>query len=197
MCEYSQKLVAWLDHELGDAERSELEHHFQTCLECRKQLGKYKQISDWFMVYRDAVAAARVRRDTSRWVPLFSGAAAIALAATIILLFVRPRIAPLPVQPAAAVAPPPAVLEVTPAPRTTPHVHRGHSPSHVQAHAANWPPTAPAIQIAIPADAVFPPGAVPEGVNFTADVSLGPDGSAQQIRLRPRLAGFERRASQP
>jgi hypothetical protein len=28
-------------------------------------------------------------------------------------------------------------------------------------------------------------------------VSFGPDGSAQQIRLRPRLIGFERRTTQP
>jgi hypothetical protein len=51
--------------------------------------------------------------------------------------------------------------------------------------------------MAIPADAVFPPGAVPEGVSFTADVSIGPDGSAQQIRFRPLMAGLERRTTEP
>ena len=42
----------------------------------------------------------------------------------------------------------------------------------------------PAIQIAIPADSMFPPGAVPEGVNFVASLSLA-DGSVQAIRLQP------------
>jgi hypothetical protein len=43
----------------------------------------------------------------------------------------------------------------------------------------------PEIEIAIPAEAIFPPGAVPEGFQFVADVSIGADGSAQSLRLRP------------
>jgi hypothetical protein len=58
-------------------------------------------------------------------------------------------------------------------------------------------PPEPAVEIAIPGDAMFPPGAVPEGMNFIADVTLAPDGSTERLRLRPRLAGFERRQSQP
>jgi hypothetical protein len=52
-----------------------------------------------------------------------------------------------------------------------------------------------AIQIAIPAEAMFPPGAMPEGVTFVADVSIGADGSVEQLRLRPRLVRFERGAN--
>jgi hypothetical protein len=49
---------------------------------------------------------------------------------------------------------------------------------------AEKPPlTQAAIQIAIPAEAIFPPGAVPEGVTYIA--SLAPDGSVQSIRLQP------------
>jgi hypothetical protein len=62
---------------------------------------------------------------------------------------------------------------------------------------SNWLLPQPAIQVAIPAESIFPPGAVPEGINFTAVVSFGPDGSPQQIRLRPRLTGFERSTVQP
>ena len=62
---------------------------------------------------------------------------------------------------------------------------------------ANWLPAEPAIEIAIPADAMFPPGALPEGVNFTANISIAADGSAQQVRLQPRLIAFERKANQP
>jgi len=58
-------------------------------------------------------------------------------------------------------------------------------------------PDEPVIQIAIPAEEMFPPGAVPEGMHFVADVTIAADGSAERLRLRPRLAGFERRTTQP
>jgi hypothetical protein len=57
-------------------------------------------------------------------------------------------------------------------------------------------PAAPALEIAIPGDAIFPPGAFPPGISFTADVTIAPDGSAQQIRLQPQLVEFERRSNQ-
>jgi hypothetical protein len=56
---------------------------------------------------------------------------------------------------------------------------------------AGWVPASPAIRIAIPAEAMFPPGAVPEGVNFTADFSIAADGSAAPLRLLPRPSGTQ------
>jgi anti-sigma factor RsiW len=56
---------------------------------------------------------------------------------------------------------------------------------------------APAVQVAIPADSLFPPGAVPPGISFTADIAIEPDASAQRISLRPRLAQFERSMTGP
>ena len=53
------------------------------------------------------------------------------------------------------------------------------------ANVASWTPAEPAIQIAIPAAAMFPPGAVPDGLTFIADVTIAADGSAQRLRLRP------------
>jgi hypothetical protein len=50
---------------------------------------------------------------------------------------------------------------------------------------ASWTPTEPAIQIIIPAEAMFPPGAVPEGINFIAELDIASDGSAQGLRLQP------------
>jgi hypothetical protein len=56
---------------------------------------------------------------------------------------------------------------------------------------------------------MFPPGAVPEGVNFTADFSIAADGSAAPLRLQPRPSGtpsdtpigtqvhYERKLTQP
>jgi hypothetical protein len=58
-------------------------------------------------------------------------------------------------------------------------------------------PDEPVVQIAIPADEMFPPGAVPEGIHFAADLTIAADGSVERLRLRPRLAGFERRTTQP
>ena len=64
-----------------------------------------------------------------------------------------------------------------------PHIVAPVAPAQVQN--ANWVPVEPAIQIAIPADAMFAPGAVPQGVSFVAELSIAADGSAQQLRLRP------------
>jgi len=58
-------------------------------------------------------------------------------------------------------------------------------------------PPQPPIEIAIPADAMFPPGAVPPGMSFTAQLTITADGSPEQLGLRPRLAGFERSKNQP
>jgi hypothetical protein len=48
-----------------------------------------------------------------------------------------------------------------------------------------WAMAEPAIQIAIPADAMFPPGAVPEGVTYIANVSLGGSASVQGLGIQP------------
>jgi len=58
-------------------------------------------------------------------------------------------------------------------------------------------PPQPPIEIAIPADAMFPPGAVPPGMSFTAELTIAADGSPEHLGLRPRLAGFERSKNQP
>jgi hypothetical protein len=67
----------------------------------------------------------------------------------------------------------------------------------VQNQNAYLQPDEPMIRIAIPADEMFPPGAVPEGIHFVADLTIAADGSAERLLLRPRLAGFERRATLP
>jgi hypothetical protein len=91
---------------------------------------------------------------------------------------------------------------------------RAQTPAQTPAHApaprpsqvrdAAWQPAEPAIEIAIPAEAMFPPGAVPEGFNFTADLSIAPDGSASRISLQPRLSApigtpvnYERKPTRP
>jgi anti-sigma factor RsiW len=71
------------------------------------------------------------------------------------------------------------------------------SVAQTRSEGANSLFSAPAVQVAIPADALFPPGAVPPGISFTADIAIEPDASAQRISLRPRLAQFERRMTRP
>jgi hypothetical protein len=57
--------------------------------------------------------------------------------------------------------------------------------AHKKARRAEFEMAEPAIQIAIPGEAMFPPGAVPEGVTYIANVSLAADGSVQGVRLQP------------
>jgi hypothetical protein len=51
------------------------------------------------------------------------------------------------------------------------------------------------LEIAIPGEAIFAPGALPEGIGFTVDVTIAADGWAQPMQVRPQLAEFERRAN--
>src|SRR5262249_61738176 len=60
---------------------------------------------------------------------------------------------------------------------------RPHAPAPVTS--ARWLPAEPAVQITLPAETMFAPGAVPQGVSFNAELVLAADGSAQRIRLHP------------
>ena len=64
-------------------------------------------------------------------------------------------------------------------------VQRPRLRKQVPAPSAAWQPAEQTIQIIIPADALFPPGAFPEGVSFVADLRLAADGSAGGLALRP------------
>src|SRR5215472_4087534 len=204
MCNDSGKLVAFLDHELDDGEMAGIRRHLEGCTDCRTQLNQYESASNSFRTYCDAVEMAEhARHERSRWtVPVISGAAATALAAAVVLLLLGHRVekagTPAPIHAAAAVASESAsALEPPPAPRTSHQVHRLHVAPPVQTRGVELVPAEPAIEIAIPADSMFPPGAVPDGFAFTADVSFAPDGSARQMRLRPRLVSFQKGAPQP
>jgi anti-sigma factor RsiW len=223
MCDFSGKLMPWLDHELPADDAADVARHLQLCLECRGRVEAYRQLSGAFDGYCDAYCdetmALRPRRKLSRRTLTVAGAAALAAAmAALVLLAPRARIrlspvlAPAPVANAAIVSQPPAppvqaaqAAQAAAVPiKTIPRLEQSkgaeqirHPAPQPQAQATNWLPPEPAVEIAIPADAIFPPGAVPEGVSFTAEVAIAPDGSAQQIRLRPQLTEFERRSTRP
>jgi hypothetical protein len=222
MCDFSGKLTAWLDHELSANDAADVERHLQHCPQCCEQIEAYGRVSAAFEAYCDAYCdaarASRPRHKLPRWVLTSSGAGAIAaIMAALFLLAPRARVQLSPVRapgPAASTAivsqavqtaetpeatqpSPAAVKTVRRLERRKGAEQRGYGASRRSGQAENWPPVEPTVEIAFPADAIFPPGAVPAGVSFTADITIGPYGSAQQIRLRPQLAGFERRPTQP
>jgi hypothetical protein len=229
MCDFSGKLIAWVDRELPESEASDVQQHVAGCPECRHRLAIYQQASSAFEAYCEATFAAETRPKLPRWTLAACGAGAIAAAVAIAALLMLPRERVVQVQarvmrpaalPHAAAqmfdapsaptqAHPPIEAALTPASR----IKREHY-QYVAAPARTQHPTAavasqisgpgvspfaakPALEIAISADAMFPPGAVPAGMSFTAELTIAADGTAERLGLHPRLAGFERRKNQP
>lgn len=180
MCEYSSKLIPWLDDELPPVETEALDRHLAECRECLEQAQSFRDVSHAFALYIRETAAPPVRSNC-RWL-LISAAIAAAL---LVALFLRtPRPAPnvhtnIPQQAMQA----PAITQNAPvliAKAASPHVHR-----RTAKRAAPWMPAEPTIQLLIPADALFPPGALPQGVGFVADFRLASDGSPGGLISRP------------
>ena len=87
------------------------------------------------------------------------------------------------------------------APAITNHAHRGadtvkheehaatrfrqKSESHSQMENANEAAAETPIEIAVPTEEMFPPGAVPAGIGFTAVVTLSADDAVQAAAIRP------------
>lgn len=187
MCDVQGKLIAWLDRELPTAEASEVERHIEQCRECQRWVATYGHVSETFDAYCDAVMVAKEPRRVSRWVPVLAGS--LVAASIMLLVLLWGRVEPAPVLAptvATASAPVPApFVEAVPGPRK-PTMRRHHTAqaSRVEERFTQGQPMDTAIQIAIPAEAMFPPGAMPAGVNFIADLRIAPDGSVQQVRLR-------------
>lgn len=184
MCEYRAKLIAWLDCELDSEEAADVEAHVQACKECRSQVAVYEQVSRAFDAYCDATLAAKTPHRLPRWVPALSGV--VVAAAVLLLAFPRTRVesprvhAPIPAPIAAAIS-----VDVAPEPASGKKILKRRARKLVPDKTLKWLPSDAAVQIAIPAEAMFPPGAVPEGMNLIAELSIAPDGSVERLRLRP------------
>jgi anti-sigma factor RsiW len=190
MCDFQGNLIAWLDRELPEKEAAEVQNHVRGCEECRSQVEAYERLSREFDAYCDAAMSPRVHAKAPRWVRALSGAAAAAaVTAALLLMFPRARVEKPPVieAPVAVVAPvvAPEAASASVAPVSIRRVHPRHVVTPAQTRAADWLPPEPTIEIAIPAAAMYPPGAVPEGMSFIVDVRLSGDGSAQQFSVRP------------
>jgi hypothetical protein len=227
MCEFSQRLVAWLDGELPEGEAAEMDRHLVECMQCRGQLDAYQKASDAFGAYGNAYGDAALSAKPGRISigPTAAVSTAVAIAATVAAFFLfTARIRHSPIRTPAEIGSttstsqrlqteqkePASQLAMVAPPRAVPHPQKSQAADRMRRRGitdrqieapppqkdTNSLPGAPAVEIAIPADAIFPPGAVPAGVSFTADVTLASDGSAEQIRLRPQLTEFERRGNQ-
>jgi anti-sigma factor RsiW len=188
MCEFQAKLIAFLDRELPSEEVADVQRHVEGCGECRDRLAGYEQVNESFDAYCDAVMAAKTRRNVPRWVPVLASAAVAAV--VMFLAFPQKRVEPPPVlTPMITAVSVPGAMPVLapPAPQPAPRnkkMHRPHAVPAVRERAVKWRPTETAVQIAIPAEAMFPPGAMPKGLNFVAELRIAPDGSVKQVCLR-------------
>src|SRR5271166_2310557 len=171
MCNYSTRLVSWMDGELGEHEAAEVRRHVGSCVECRERVSSYESVSRelgaYYLASTQVSAETAGHRKLPRWVPAAAGVAA----AFLIVLALMPRSArQVPSVPQVAAMTPPTI-EV-PAVNPVKPVQRTHAAAHRKARTTNWAMVGPAIQIAIPADSMFPPGAVPEGVTYIANLSF-------------------------
>jgi hypothetical protein len=188
MCDFSGKLIAWLDHEFAEDDACEVERHVKCCAECGSQVQAYQNVSNTFDEYCEALLEPKAHRERPRWLPLVVGAATAA-AVGLLLAFLPGPVEKLPLKPPALTAFPPMVSRAAIAPNKRNQRRRGVTPMLKTVRGregyGNWMAAEPAIQIAIPGDAMFPPGALPEGISFVAKLSVAADGSAERINLQP------------
>ena len=189
MCDFSGKLIAWLDRELPEGETCDVERHVNSCAECQAQISRYEQAAHLFDAYCEALLEFKAHRRIPGWVPLVAGPAAVA-ALGFLLAFVPGPAETLPSRTPMATTPPPAIFKTALDPTHVKQHRRVIAPAQLAARNAqpageNWMAAEPAIQISIPGDAMFPPGAVPEGISFVAELSVAADGSPERIHLQP------------
>ena len=174
MCEYSGRLIAWMDQELPDEEATNVAWHLGQCAECRQAVRAYEEVSGAF----PGVLRSGLRRqghgfqspDTaSVW--MTGGLAAAALLVALLLL--KPRTEQLTIHAPSPPHAPQIAFErpVAPAPMLHAYSRRTAAPVPVGSPVRpQWIALEPTVEVALPAEALFPPGAVPPGFSFIADV---------------------------
>jgi hypothetical protein len=208
MCKWSDQLIAWLDCELTTDAAATLERHLDGCATCRRQLDTYRRTSAAIVTYGEWALTATNHRIVGRQA-LIVCAAAAAVVAVVGVFALSPKYGRVETPPeslessSASLSPletskpvPPSdgpqfrELRVPERQTAMKAVRSGARRRSVSLAApagdeSGWSPPTPAIRIAIPFNEIFPPGAVPDGVSFNADLTIAPDGSAQWLRLWP------------
>jgi Putative zinc-finger len=167
MCEYSGRLVAWLDQELPDQEATNVEWHVRHCAECWKAVDAYQEVSGAFLVCYEAAIVARPR---SRLTSQIAGcvAAAVAILALVLLAQQQPQSEKLSVRlPSPEHAPAMAFEKSAPSAPAAAVRPQPTAPAPIH---SQWIAEEPVVEVALPADGLFPPGAVPQGFSFIAEV---------------------------
>jgi len=163
MCEYSGRLIAWLDRELGDQEATNVEWHVGQCAECRCAVSAYQQVSGAFLLCYEATMTVKKPRNKPLWAWGGVAAAAAILAA---FLLTPPRTEKLAAHIPSPPHAPPMAFERPLAPVARVRSLPRPEPTPVL---SQWIAVEPTVEVALPADALFPPGAVPAGFSFIAD----------------------------
>jgi len=166
MCDFSGKLIAWLDQELTATEAVEVERHVGHCAECRLAVRSYREISEAFLHCYVETMTAQPGRKPWGWIAAAGGIAAAILLG--IVLDQRPA-ETLAIQPP---PPPPAPISAYETPVYEKPVRRAAASMPIVK--PQWTPVEPTVEVALPADALFPPGAVPAGFSFIADIRPQP-----------------------
>jgi Putative zinc-finger len=169
MCEYSGRLVAWLDSELPEDEATNVEWHVAHCAECRGAVSVYSDISDAFLGSYEAVMIRRKRSGSHRRVLAVAGALAAAATVILVLILPRPAMEQLSPHPLPAIHAPAMAFEI-PKPWVQTATVRAKASPPAAAQQQFWFSGGPTVEVALPAEALFPPGAVPQGFSFIADV---------------------------
>src|SRR5215467_15808583 len=96
MCEFSEKLMAWLDQELPAEESAVIDGHVRACAECRREVLACRALSETIDAYCDAAILAGARtpeRAKPRMLRrAFIGTAAVAAAVLLVFLAVSQRV---------------------------------------------------------------------------------------------------------
>jgi len=167
MCEFSGNLIAWMDGELLDGQAAKIEEHLAGCPECQEAVIAYREVSDGFL----DCYAAEIARERPK-VRYRAAASVAGVAAAIVLAFV---LWPRSVERLALRQPPPPPAPATAFARPARQVARSlHGPRLKPVPRREWIVEAPTVEVALPAEALFPPGAVPPGFSFIADVRTQP-----------------------
>lgn len=180
MNSHPDNLAAWLDDELDQAQANAVTAHVEHCAECRARAAAYAEVTRALLDLRPAPR----RRSLRLW---FGAAAAAAAALLVVALWPRQAQPPVVAQDP---APEPRIAEPSPRPvAARPEPARPHriTPASRRRLAPTSRPSfdGPVIRVALPADALFAPGAVPRGAAIYADLTLAADGSLRQLRLLP------------